>query len=111
MFIWIVFIGAFLALIEHGHLGIDIVVKQFPAVIQKLIQIVVDCLMAVALLILFIGGVRLTSGNFSWPAPATGIPYGIVEIIVPIMSAAMLLLVVWRLVGSLVSFKEAGRGK
>ncbi|SMB98993.1 TRAP-type C4-dicarboxylate transport system, small permease component [Thermanaeromonas toyohensis ToBE] len=109
IFLWIVFIGSLLALIRNEHLGIDILIMRFPPRIREYFLLFDDLLAGIAVLIIFIGGIRLTKGNFSWPAPATGIPYGIVESIIPIMSIAMVLILTARIIGK-VSALACSRG-
>lgn len=48
LFVWLTFMGAIVALHEHGHLGTDMLVARLPAMGQKI------CLVAGHLLMLFI---------------------------------------------------------
>jgi hypothetical protein len=36
LFVWLTFLGAIVALREHGHLGVDILVRRLPNVGKKI---------------------------------------------------------------------------
>jgi TRAP-type C4-dicarboxylate transport system permease small subunit len=48
LFVWLTFLGAIVALREHGHVGVDIVVRLLPAAGKKLCYIVAHILMRFA---------------------------------------------------------------
>lgn len=73
-FVWIVFLGAALAMAEHGHIGIDTIVRRVPRPVAKA-MIVVSCV-----LILFCAGLLVQGSyiqsviNLTVVTPATGLP-------------------------------------
>lgn len=73
-------------------------------------MVINDLVVFVSVYILFIGGYRMTRGNFNWPAPATNIPYGAVEIIVPVAAAFMLIIMGRRLVVDIMTLHKGKRG-
>ncbi|MDO4178943.1 MAG: TRAP transporter small permease [Phascolarctobacterium sp.] len=46
-FVWSVFIGAIAVYKNHGHVGVDMVVKAFPKSVQKVVAIASDILLLV----------------------------------------------------------------
>ena len=54
LFVWLTFLGAIVALREHGHLGVDMVVSRLPATGKK------TCLVVSQLLMLFVTWLFLT---------------------------------------------------
>src|SRR5688500_4112856 len=48
LFVWLTFLGAIVAMREHGHLGVDMVVRALPAVGKKACLIVSQLLMLYA---------------------------------------------------------------
>src|SRR5437867_7488136 len=48
LFVWLTFLGAIVAVREHGHLGVDTLVKRIPPRAQK------ACLVVSLLLMLFV---------------------------------------------------------
>jgi TRAP-type C4-dicarboxylate transport system permease small subunit len=93
-FIWLVFIGATLALEEGEHLGIDLLLKIVPEKWEKWIKVLANLLLLSITGLATIYGIQLTKNNMSWPAPATGISYGIIGSILPISFFLMFIIVV-----------------
>jgi TRAP-type C4-dicarboxylate transport system permease small subunit len=97
-FVWASFLGAVFALNEEGHIGVDMVVKKLPPSLQKVVLVFAYlCMLVFSALCVWYGYV-LAESTFGWPSPATGIPYGYVGLIVPITFAAMLVIVIRKLV-------------
>ena len=72
LFVWLTFLGAIVALKEHGHLGSDLVVSHLPVWAKK------GCLLASQALMLFVTGLlfkgSLDQARINWDvaAPASG---------------------------------------
>ncbi|EWY36445.1 C4-dicarboxylate ABC transporter permease [Skermanella stibiiresistens SB22] len=77
LFVWLTFLGAIVALKEHGHLGVDILVRRLPSLGKKV------CLVASHLLMLYVtwlmleGSWKQTLINIDVASPATGISMGL----------------------------------
>lgn len=73
-FVWIIFLGATVAMAEHAHIGIDAVVQRLPRPVAKAALIVGN------LLILFCCGLMLTGSytqsaiNMTVVTPVLGLP-------------------------------------
>ena len=78
LFIWGTFLGALVALREHGHLGMDMVVSRLPTWGKKACLILSLALMLVILYMLFMGAMEQTKINWDVTAPTTGASMGIV---------------------------------
>ncbi len=92
-FVWASFLGAVFALNEGGHIGVDLVVKKLPPALRRGVLVFANvCVLVLAGICVWYGYV-LAESTFSWPSPATGIPYGIVGLIIPITFAAMFVIV------------------
>ncbi|HXS31916.1 MAG TPA: TRAP transporter small permease [Steroidobacteraceae bacterium] len=93
-FVWLTFLGAIVALKEHGHLGSDMLVSRLPVWGKK------ACLVTGQLLMLYITWLMLSGAfaqariNWDVQAPVTGAPLAILHIaaVVFAVSAAVLLL-------------------
>ena len=72
LFIWGTFLGALVALREHGHLGVDMVVGRLPAWGKKVCFVAGHALMLAILFMLFRGGLEQTRINWDVSAPTTG---------------------------------------
>ena len=73
LFVWLTFLGAIVAMREHGHLGVDSLVKRLPNWGKR------ACLLASQMLMLFVtwlllqGSVEQTIINWEVTAPASGL--------------------------------------
>jgi TRAP-type transport system small permease protein len=72
-FIWLTFLGAVVAMHEHGHLGVDSVIRRLPPNIAKAAVLAGHFLMLVATWLLISGSWDQTLINLHVKAPATGI--------------------------------------
>lgn len=73
-FVWLTFLGAAIALREHGHLGVDMLVQRLPAAGKKLCLTASLLLMVYATWLLLSGSWQQTMINLDVTAPATGLP-------------------------------------
>jgi TRAP-type C4-dicarboxylate transport system permease small subunit len=94
LFVWMTFLGAVVALKEHGHLGSDMLVSRLPAVGKKICLVVGQLLMLYVTWLLFEGSLDQARINLDVAAPVTGAPLAIVYAsgIVFAVAAAVLLL-------------------
>lgn len=72
LFIWATFLGAVVALREHGHLGVDMVVNRLPAWGKRLCLVAGHALMLFIVALLFQGSLEQTKINWDVTAPTTG---------------------------------------
>ena len=77
LFVWLTFMGAVVALREHGHLGTDALVSRLPAVGKK------ACLVLAQIAMLYVSWLLLSGSwaqmliNWETEAPVTGASVGI----------------------------------
>ena len=77
LFVWLTFMGAVVALREHGHLGTDVLVSRLPAVGKKV------CLVLAQVAMLYVSWLLLKDSwaqmviNADTEAPVTGASVGI----------------------------------
>jgi TRAP-type transport system small permease protein len=76
LFVWLTFLGAIVALREHGHLGVDSLVRRLPLKAKKACFIVSQLLMLLVTWLLLIGSWEQTAINWSVTAPASGLSVG-----------------------------------
>jgi TRAP-type transport system small permease protein len=94
LFVWLTFLGAIVALREHGHLGVDILVRRLPAAGKKLCLVVGHLLMLFATWLFLQGSWQQTLINVDVASPATGFSMGLLYApgIVFSVSAGLILL-------------------
>ena len=100
LFIWITFLGAVVALKEHGHLGVDMVVQKLPPIGKKACLAVGHVVMLYIVWLLFQGSVAQARINWDVTAPTTGASMAIVYaagIVFAVLAAVILALDLYRL--------------
>jgi len=75
-FIWLTFLGAVVAMREHGHLGVDSLIKRLPRTGAKLAVLAGQGLMLFATALMISGSWTQTLINLPATMPATGLSMG-----------------------------------
>lgn len=78
LFVYLVFLGAVVAMREHGHLGMDGLVKRLPPRGRKACLVASQLLMLWATVLLLQGSWVQTRINMGTTAPSSGLPMAIV---------------------------------
>jgi TRAP-type C4-dicarboxylate transport system permease small subunit len=71
-FLWVVFMGATVAVHEKTHMGVDILVSVLPPLLQKAVLLVGYLLMLFVTCLMFSGSLAQTRINWDVEAPVTG---------------------------------------
>jgi len=83
-FVWIVFIGASIAVKEGAHIGVDYLVKFLSPRVNKILFLAINLIVVAFILLVIIEAVPVVSVNMGQRSPAIGIPMGIVYLSIPI---------------------------
>lgn len=100
LFIWMTFLGAVVALREHGHLGVDMVVQRLPRAGKKACLLVGHVVMLYIVWLLFQGSVAQARINWDVTAPTTGFSMAIVYaagIVFAVLAGVILLIDLYRM--------------
>lgn len=73
LFVWLTFLGAIVALKEHGHLGSDMLVSRLPVWGKKLCLVSGQLLMLYITWLIFSGALAQVRINWDVEAPVTGL--------------------------------------
>ena len=99
LFVWMTFLGAIIALKEHGHLGSDMFVSRLPTLGKKICLVAGQALMLYINWLLFSGALAQARINWDVQAPVTGasmaVFYG-AGIVFSVSAAALILREMWR---------------
>jgi len=101
LFVWMVFLGAIVALKEHGHLGTDMLVSRLPLGGKKVLAAVAHVLMLYATWLLFSGSWAQVGINREVLAPVSGASMAIFYgsgLVFAGCSALLLLMQLWLIV-------------
>jgi TRAP-type C4-dicarboxylate transport system permease small subunit len=109
LFVWLTFLGALVAMREHGHLGVDMLVKRLPPAGKKACIILSQVLMLYVCWLFLQGSWQQTQINMGVTAPASGLSvalfYGI-GLVFSIVAGLILLYDLYRVVSGQVSDEE-----
>ena len=101
LFVWMTFLGAIVAVREHGHLGTDMLIGKLPRGGKKLCLVASHLLMLYATWLLLTGSWQQTMINLDVGAPTTGAPVAIfyaVGVVFAVSTAVFLFYDLWRVV-------------
>ncbi|MTE01547.1 TRAP transporter small permease subunit [Paracoccus sp. YIM 132242] len=78
LFVWLIFLGAFLTLRERAHLGVNGLVRLLPYRGQRAVRIFGDAASLLCCILLGLGAWRQVLDNMQNHSPVAGIPMGVV---------------------------------
>ena len=109
LLIWIVFLGAVIALVRGDHLGIDLLALALPPRACRVVVVLGDIVVLVALAIMFQGAweMAIDSLQSGWVASSVPIPYGWVYMVGPVSAVLMFIQTLIKIAGDIRSLKEA----
>ena len=96
-FVWLTFLGAIVAMREHGHLGMDSLVARLPTIGKKLCLIVSQLLMLYATWLFLSGSWTQTVINIDVKAPASGLSTGLVYGVGVVFGVSVIPILLWDL--------------
>jgi len=109
LFLWVTFLGAIVALKEHGHLGTDALISRLPVVGKKICLVLGHLLMLFATWLVFSGALAQVRINLHVAAPVTGASMAFVYgtgVVFAVFAAVLLLRDLWRVLTGQLSEAE-----
>lgn len=109
LFVWMTFLGAVVALKEHGHLGTDMLVARLGPKGKRACLVLAQVLMLWATWLLFSGSLAQARINWDVEAPVSGLSVAIFYasgIVFAVSTAVILLRELWRTVSGQVRDDE-----
>ncbi len=106
LFVWLTFLGAIVAIKEHGHLGTDMLVAHLPVWGKKLCFVVGHVLMLYVCWLLFTGSLAQARINWDVEAPVSGASVAIFYasgVFFAVSAGLLLLRELWRILRGHVS--------
>ncbi len=99
LFVWMTFLGALVALKEHGHLGTDMLVARLSPLGKRICLAVSQLLMLGVTAMIFTGSLAQARINWDVEAPVTGAPMAVVYaagVVFAVPATLLLLRELWR---------------
>jgi TRAP-type transport system small permease protein len=109
LFVWLTFLGAIVAIKEHGHLGSDMLVSRLPVAGKKFCLIVGHLLMLYVTWLLFSGSLAQAKINLDVEAPVTGASVAIFYgsgVFFAVVAGLLLIRETWRAISGQISDDE-----
>lgn len=116
LFVWLTFLGAIVAVREHGHLGTDFLLVKLPAMGRRICLVLTYVLMLYCTWLLFSGALEQARLNLEVEAPVTGASVALFYasgVFFAFSSGLILLLDLWRVLSGqvrddqLINIKES----
>jgi TRAP-type transport system small permease protein len=99
LFLWVTFLGAIVALKEHGHLGTDALISRLPVLGKKICLVLGHLLMLYVTWLVFSGALAQVRINLHVEAPVTGASMAFVYctgVVFALFAAVLLMRDLWR---------------
>ena len=108
IFLWLVWVGAAYATKERKHISIDVLVKRFPQMGQKVCSVLVSLMWLAFVVFMIVVSIQLTSAVYQGGSTATGsgTPMWVPYASIPVGMALML----FRLVQNLIQDFRGSKG-
>lgn len=97
LFVYLVFLGAVVALRERSHLGVDLLLQRLPPPLRRASLVLSQLLMLWATWLLLKGSWAQTVINFESTAPASGLPLAVVYAAGLVYGASAGVILLWEL--------------
>ncbi|MCC8060075.1 MAG: TRAP transporter small permease [Clostridiales bacterium] len=97
-FAWMIFLGSDIAIRGPGLIGVNLIVRNFPAALQKIIDIIFKVIIIAFLGVLVVYGYQMTVSGWTRQITTLHISYGWVTMSVPVGSFFMIISTIIRLV-------------
>ena len=94
LFIWTTFVGAIISYIEGKHVGVDELQKHLHGLPRLIVRELAEILILVAAIAIGWGGWLYFSLTYYLPAPASGLPMGVVNIVGLILAVFMVVITI-----------------
>lgn len=101
LFLWVTFLGAVVAVKEHGHLGTDFLISRLPVLGKKICLVLGHLLMLYVTWLIFSGALSQARINWDVQAPVTGASMAFIYatgVVFAVLAAPLLLRDLWRIV-------------
>ncbi len=94
LFVWLIFLGAVLASVQHAHIGFDSLVQKLPLAARKALVLLTGLLMLAACVMFLIGGWAQTKINLGNSYPVLGVSYAWLYGVALVFGAGMALAII-----------------
>ena len=98
LFVWVTMLGTIIAYQHNKHVGVDLVIQRLKPKTRKAVAIVGNVIIIIILSLITNGGYKYLMKVYKTPAPATGLPMGIMALALLVCMVSMIGITLIRLV-------------
>jgi TRAP-type transport system small permease protein len=98
LFVWLIFLGAIMALKQNAHMSVDIVTNAVSLKIRKVILLINNLLVLFVMWMILDGSWKMTLQNMNIQSPSLGIPMFLIYGVGIVMSISMAVIVIGNIV-------------
>lgn len=109
LFLWLIFMGAVVAVRERSHMGVDLLVALLPRPLQKVALLCGHALMLYVTWLMYQGALQQVRINWGVEAPVTGLNTGwlvLSGLVFAVLTGLMLLVDFWRIATNRLTLEE-----
>ena len=103
---WTTLLGADVAYRHGKFLGLDILTRRMPEKVQKVLDIIMEILVAITLVIFIVYGFRLSVDSWARQFQTLTISYSFITLALPVMSTIMFPSVISNIIKKIKNFNE-----
>jgi TRAP-type C4-dicarboxylate transport system permease small subunit len=103
---WTAFLGADIAYRDGQLVGIDLLMRNLPKIVQKIIQLLIFLIIFVALVVIVVFGTRLAKGEWIRTYQSMPIPYSVVTVSIIAASLSMALQTILKIRRCILDFNK-----
>jgi TRAP-type C4-dicarboxylate transport system permease small subunit len=98
LFVYLVFLGAIMALKDNEHLGVDTLVRRFPRPFRRIVYVAVNAIIVYMLYLIGDGSWKMTVLSKDTTAPATELPLSYVYVVGVITCFCMAIILLMKII-------------
>jgi TRAP-type C4-dicarboxylate transport system permease small subunit len=88
-FVWVSFFGASALMRVQEHINVTVFVDRFPARLRAVAVFMANVCGLICVYFFLVGGIALTTNEWSQLAPATQVPMGWIYLVIPVSAGLM----------------------
>ncbi len=111
LFVWVVFVGAIIAMHRNAHIYVDFIRNSFPLKVQWTVKVIIDLLMLYCCYVMTTGALEVAAFNMMDRSPVAGIPMGLVFYSTAAGGIGMGFMLLARIISLFVNYKEMTSSK
>ena len=111
LFVWTAFAGAIIAYVQGKHVGVDALTSHLKGVPKLVVQLIAEALILVCCYVIGKGAIPYFLITYYTPAPASGLPMGVVTVVGLVLTVALVIITIRDIVRIIRGFLAEQKGE